>query len=106
MKAVILDSTVSNLGEDGYIYLTNNGLYKLDVITDIQGNYSEGSIEIIVMNSEGVETIIKKHNLNESLLNTIVKSFDGNEVIKVKVYNNDIDKEFTFRTTLIVDKIY
>ena len=108
LKTVISKSTFTNMTDDGNVMLTSSGLYRIEVITDLKGDYTNGFIELVVetgMDDDMVETVVKKHFLNESLLNCVVKSFDGNEKLKLKV-SNESDKEFTIRSSLIISKIY
>ena len=110
-KTIVSDSHFSGLTEGGDVELTKEGLYRIDVITDLDGNYGEGYVEMIVesMNGESEdgslnEFVVKKHYLKESLVNSIVKSFNGEERLKVRVTGGS--SEFSMRASVVVDKIY
>ena len=116
MKNVLMDSDFTNLSELGVVTLTTGGLYKVEVILDIDGDYTNGFVEMIVTQSpsgeaelEGEEggpsdIIVKKHYLRESLVNKLIKTFDGGENIKIKVTGGVA--EFKVRGTLFVDRLY
>ena len=116
MKNVLMDSDFTNLSELGIVTLTTGGLYKVEVILDIDGDYTNGAVEMIIEQSpsgesglEGEEgspseVIVKKHYLRESLVNKLIKTFDGGENIKIRVTGGVA--EFKVRGTLVVDRLY
>ena len=110
MKNVLRDSDFTNLSELGIVTLTTGGLYKVEVILDIDGDYTNGFVEMIVEpgtgleGEEGSEVIVKKHYLRESLVNKLIKTFDGGENIKIRVTGGVA--EFKVRGTLVVDRLY
>ena len=67
-------------------------------------------IELVVvrLNVDGIEeeTVVKKHHLNETLVNSLTKSFDGGERLKLLVTNTNVEKLFNLQIILSFDKLY
>ena len=104
---MISDSYFTNLNELGSIELIGAGLYKIELIIDINGDYTNGYVELIVeTGTEDTvnELVVKKHYLRESLVNSIIKSFDGGERIKIRITGGV--NEFHIRTSVVIDKMY
>ena len=106
-KTLISDSYFTKLNELGSIELIGAGLYKIELIIDINGDYTNGYVELIVeTGTEDTvnELVVKKHYLRESLVNSIIKSFDGGERVKIRITGGV--NEFHIRTSVVVDKMY
>ena len=109
LKGIIYDDQM--IAVDGAtLALMSAGLYKIEVVTDLEGMFDDGYLELVVvkMNVDGVaeESVVKKHYLNETLINSLTKTFDGGEMLKIRVTNTNADKTFSIQTTLSFDKLY
>ena len=54
----------NNLTDAGEVLFAGSGLYRIDVVTDMNGDYGNRFVELVVKTSEEgneVETIVKKH---------------------------------------------
>ena len=43
------------------------------------------------------KSVVKKHHLNETLVNSLTKSFDGDERLKLRVTNTNAEKAFNLQ---------
>ena len=109
LKPTILDIQSYSF-ENNRVKLQSEGFYVFDISTDVEGDYDNAYIELVVITTDesGVETetTVKKYHLNEALFTSYAKSFDGNEAVKLRVTNTTPSDPFKFRATLLVDKIY
>ena len=108
-KAIIYDDTIIYL-DDVSPNLIVGGLFKIEVITDPEGQYDDAFIDLVVvrLNADGVEeeSVVSKHHLNETLVNPLTKTIDGDERLKLRVTNTNADKQFILQATLSFDKLY
>ena len=109
LKGVIYDDQMIGL-DNTTLTLISAGLYKIEVVTDLEGTFDDAYPELVVTkkNVDGVEgeSVVKEHHLNKTLINSLTKTFDGGEMLKIRLTNINADKTFSIQTTLSFDKLY
>ena len=87
----------------------STGPHKIEMVIDLEVQYDDALFELVVirLNVDRIEekSVVEKHHLNEPLVNSLTKSFDGDERLKLRVTNANADKEFVLQTKLSFDKL-
>ena len=107
---VLVDSHQVGVDDVGNIMIKEAGLYKVDMGLDVSEGFVSGFLELVVsmVNEDDVntDTVVKKFHLSEGLANFYCKTFNGGEVLKVRITNSDAGSEFQVRTNVIVNKLH
>ena len=105
---VLLDNRIIKLDDVDKTTLEflEDGLYKLDFSSDINGEYQNGFIEFIILAEDGVETTFRYLNLAESHVDSEILDFSMLSKLKIKASVDVTGEEYTGKIKLIIEKLY
>ena len=105
---VLLDNRIIKLDDVDKTTLEflEDGLYKLDFSSDINGEYQNGFIEFIILAEDGVETTFRYLNLAESHVDSEILDFSMLNKLKIKATVDVTGEEYTGKIKLMIEKLY
>ena len=63
LKAHLSDARIVSMPDDATVKLMSEGFSKIDIATDIKGDYEDAYLELYVINEGGVEAPVKSTTL-------------------------------------------